>query len=355
MSLWTRKKKSTRPSQARPSSSYDSREAVSPGSPPFTQMSETDRGLGPSAGFGITVLTEESNHDAALDVVFVHGLMGNARTTWTHRASGTFWPRDLLPRDVPNVRVMTFGYPADIVNLLRPTSTSGVTNHAASLVGALEGIRMRTRTTDRPIFFVAHSMGGLVVQWALQHSNRSPEPHLKQIESCTRGIIFMGTPNYGSNLAAWAAFATNLARILDPNTKLVEVLKPESELLRTIQEGYHSLVRNRAATTSMSIVMTCFYEELKTNGLDVVNQDSARIQGYSCYPINANHSNMTKFSSSEDPGYTAVLTEILRCVRGVENSVRPTDRGKTILSTNMVTTFPPQLPPRPQIEPSMRG
>lgn len=49
----------------------------------------------------------------AVDIVFVHGLNGHWKRTWTHK-NGTFWPRDLLPYALPGARVFSYGYPSGI-------------------------------------------------------------------------------------------------------------------------------------------------------------------------------------------------------------------------------------------------
>ena len=43
-------------------------------------------------------------------IVFVHGLTGNRETTWTHKEAKVFWPQAFLARDLPNTRILTFGY-----------------------------------------------------------------------------------------------------------------------------------------------------------------------------------------------------------------------------------------------------
>ena len=62
--------------------------------------------------YGIKVLHNPPS--AVVDIVFVHGLTGNAYTTWLHGRS-IHGPRDLFSEDLANARIMTFGYDADVV------------------------------------------------------------------------------------------------------------------------------------------------------------------------------------------------------------------------------------------------
>jgi hypothetical protein len=51
---------------------------------------------------------EESN---PIDIIFVHGLGGSARGTWTHPDQKQFWPEWLFKLEqMQNVRLYTFGY-----------------------------------------------------------------------------------------------------------------------------------------------------------------------------------------------------------------------------------------------------
>ena len=82
----------------------------------------------------------------------------------TSRPSEVFWPRDLLPRRFPNFRIFTWGYDVDIDHAFSGTSTATVFQHAANLLSDLSDVRISSEAELRPLFFVAHSLGGIVVK-----------------------------------------------------------------------------------------------------------------------------------------------------------------------------------------------
>jgi protein SERAC1 len=100
-------------------------------------------------------------------ILFVHGLRGNRRDTWTHE-NKVFWPEEILPKDLPTARIMTFGYDADVVGITKTAGSNTLRDHGKSLANALAMRRARSNSTDRPLIFVAHSLGGLVVEQVRQ-------------------------------------------------------------------------------------------------------------------------------------------------------------------------------------------
>jgi hypothetical protein len=74
-------------------------------------------------------------------------LTGNRETTWTYRDS-IFWPQDLLPKESPNVRIMTFGYDADIVGALKTVGSNTLRDHGKSLANDLAMRRVRTHSVS---------------------------------------------------------------------------------------------------------------------------------------------------------------------------------------------------------------
>ena len=208
--------------------------------------------------------------DASIDIVFVHGLTGNAYNTWLHKDTNTHWPSALLKQDISDARVLSFGYDADIVGFWDPASNSRLSNHAEKLVGALVWKRERTNTETRRLLFVAHSLGGLVVEYALNHSRSARQIYLRQVESYTMGIVFLRVPHYGADIASWASLGTRMVNMLRrANKDIVEVLKPGSEMLRITEKAFRNNLSLRK-DEGREISITCFYEELPVIGVGEV-------------------------------------------------------------------------------------
>ena len=73
--------------------------AVPPANPPNLDH------LGKKDNYSIKVLYNPTS--AVIDIVFIHGLTGDAYTTWLHEKSGVYWPRDLLKNGIEDARIVT--------------------------------------------------------------------------------------------------------------------------------------------------------------------------------------------------------------------------------------------------------
>ena len=73
----------------------------------------------------------------------VHGLYGDAYKTWTAEKSQKSWLSDphLLPERLPNARILTWGYNADVTALLGDTSSDRILQHAQTLIAHLQADR----------------------------------------------------------------------------------------------------------------------------------------------------------------------------------------------------------------------
>ncbi|KAA6414319.1 MAG: hypothetical protein FRX48_02682 [Lasallia pustulata] len=211
--------------------------------------------------YGLAVLNEpEDGAEVVADIVFIHGLTGNRETTWTNLKPKIFWPRDLLPSTLPKARIITYGYDADVIGFMS-VSMNRIGHHAQDLVSKLADLRDTTNTSERPILFVAHSLGGLFCEDTLLLSKNSHESHLQRIVECTRGIAFMGTPHCGADKAKWGSVLAHLTyAIKTTNTSIVDILKPDSEVLARIQQEFAAMLQVRRDKGLPKMEITCFFE-----------------------------------------------------------------------------------------------
>ncbi|KAI0202388.1 hypothetical protein F4808DRAFT_458989 [Astrocystis sublimbata] len=195
----------------------------------------------------------------------------------------------------------------------RGISENSISDHASNLLSTLSCFR--SSAEFRPIIFIAHSLGGLVVMDALLSSRTSSEPHLRRILDCVRAILFLGTPHYGVALADTGRRLVGLVSLTaaKTNMKIVSVLQRDSEVLSRIQKGFHELLRSQQRDRTHALEITCCYEELPLIGNTVVvPRESAILRGYSAIGIHADHRGIARFASADDPGFISVLGELRR-------------------------------------------
>ena len=93
-------------------------------------------------------------------IVAIHGLGEHWENTWT-APNGRCWLRDFLPSELPGARIMSFGYNA---NSLSTKSVSDIDDIARMLLYDLKIDRQEEDEKQRPLVFIAHSLGGIVLK-----------------------------------------------------------------------------------------------------------------------------------------------------------------------------------------------
>lgn len=106
---------------------------------------------------------------------------------------------------------------------------------------------------------------------ALVIAEQNAEEHLRKIAECTCGVLFLGTPHHGSDLAEWADQLTRSVGLLaKTNKSIIKALRRDSEVLARIQDGFQNMVRRRDGTP-LPIEVTCCFEELEMPGVGLVS------------------------------------------------------------------------------------
>lgn len=181
------------------------------------------------------------------------------------------WPEQLLPDDLDctRSRIMTYGYDSNVHNLLSNASMATIRHHSDSLLHCLKTERSMCR--ERPLVFVAHSLGGLIVKDAVHKADNSID--YSDIGKHTKAILFFGTPHHGS---ADADFGGAVAKILAmvPGTKttnpyIVKQLQPSDISLQDLEDNFSTLAAKRRAENPIHIA--CFYEDVAIPRLKVLS------------------------------------------------------------------------------------
>ncbi len=258
---------------------------------------------------GLTILHEPESSPSA-DIVFVHGLGGTSRHTWSkNRDLQLFWPLEWLPYEpeLTSARIMTFGYNSHFSSVShRKENILNISDFAKDLLFSLkfatgEGER-RLDIGSVPIIFVAHSMGGLIVKKAFilgQH-----DEHYRDLIRAISGIVFLSTPHRGSNLADVLNTILSACIFAFSPKQYIAELSMNSPALQEINEQFRNL--------APSVSLISFFETLKTSigpSQVMVLQKDSSILGYPgeiSKPLDADHHDVCKYTSQQDPNYISV-------------------------------------------------
>ncbi|XXH05092.1 hypothetical protein Hte_011516 [Hypoxylon texense] len=279
--------------------------------------------------------------DAKVDICFVHGMTGDRDGTWTADGQIDPWPKVLLPPELSNARLLTFGYDAYVIKKAQP-SVNGLQDHANSLIVALAMDRAKAKANGRPLIFVAHSLGGLVCKEAILTSRHNVEQHLRDVFDSFKGIVFMGTPHEGSWRADWARIPVRtLSPFKSMNRTLLDLLQDGNKLLELSQTRFWSMMRE-LRESGHQVEATCFYEELgmPVAGI-IVSKASATVESYQAISIHSDHSGMVKFASKEDSGFQKVHWELERWTSGIRNQIKLDEKQLKFLK--IFSTIDPDL------------
>ncbi|UKZ69711.1 uncharacterized protein TrAtP1_010715 [Trichoderma atroviride] len=226
-------------------------------------------------------------------IIAVHGLGGNWLKTWEAN-DGAIWLRDRLPQLLAErniqARILSFGYNANFIFL---KAVNDIEIVAGELLSRIDNVRTTDEQKKTPIIFVAHSLGGLVVKAALNKA-WTENFHYQNIVDKAAGCVFLSVPHQGADLAKNAAtIVTALSG--HGNNKLVKAIMRSSEEWRKVGQEFVF----RTANISIATV----FETQKTNGMMVVDQESARLDLYGERTEGlprSDHGNICKFGDSPD-------------------------------------------------------
>ncbi|KAL2070583.1 hypothetical protein VTL71DRAFT_13609 [Oculimacula yallundae] len=276
---------------------------------------------------------ELKGYETSIDIIAIHGLNGHIEKTWTENDS--FWLRDFLPTALlEQARIFSYGYNSQIAF---SGTASRVDDYARSLLERIRAKRRAFHGDERPIIFICHSLGGIVLKKALIIAHEKSDRY-SSISRDTFGVMFMGTPHRGSDIAFWGKLFGTMADILTAGsirTQLLKDLQPKSSCLGDICLQF--------VERSQTLRIFTIYERLKIRGVPslVVDKDSAMLllPNETAVPIEADHRSMCRFSSEKSEKFQLVLDCLRELVEDALEQKQPhftSTRSSFVDSLNII-------------------
>ena len=257
--------------------------------------------------FKLHEIYKPSEKEALVDIVFVHGLSGDAFTSWqydTGEENKPFWP-EWLEEEFPSANVYSLAYPSSFFASFIDDGGMDLLERAKASLELLkaEGIG------NRPTIFMCHSLGGLIVKALLSKAEDLKSSENELFLKKTVGVVFFGTPHLGSPLANFVKMFPLLSSIASGNKPSVAAsnkttdLKKASRMLKELKEWFSS------NAIHYEVQVLTFYEKHKTNGIITVDETSSDpgVSGSTFTPVEANHSDMCKFKDRDNSTYKMVV------------------------------------------------
>lgn len=228
-----------------------------------------------------------------MDVIFVHGLTGDPKSTWVSEEKGEYWPTWLC-NDIPGVAVYALGYPAGIFEKwakkqmdLFERATNALEYMSAKGIG------------ERPIAFVAHSLGGILVKQIIRKSCDCDDEDWKRVCQETKLVVFLSTPHSGASLAS-------ALKVAFPHfaSKHMQLLSKDSGVLDDINSHYRVFANDKEDLRTV-----VYYEKYRTKGsVLVVSKESSNPGVAKAQPVPADkdHINICKPRDKDDLIYLGI-------------------------------------------------
>jgi hypothetical protein len=241
------------------------------------------------------------NDAAVLDIVFIHGITGDPKETWTN-ADGDFWPC-WLTGDLVGLCVHTAGYPSSVFakwakkEMTLHERASSLAEHMVS-----HGIG------KRPLIIICHSLGGLLAKEMLRACCEAQDEDWNALGDQLKLVVFFATPHKGAALAA--IVKALMPRMTSPS---IEALSNDTGFLTNLNNGYRDLAVKKGLTT------VAYYEKYRTKDAALVVSEESADPGCTKtrpIPVDADHITICKPAFKHAPAYLSVRRHIGKVLVG---------------------------------------
>ncbi|KAI1111016.1 hypothetical protein F5Y14DRAFT_454429 [Nemania sp. NC0429] len=300
---------------------------------------------------GLTPLYDPVSHHA--DCIAISGLASHPFGSWQPKGGfKTFmWIRDALPRSLPNIRPIIYGYDTALQG---STSFQSIFDLSLGLIQNLAANGWSSPLC-KPLVFLAHSLGGLVLkQTFVTLANKTPDaPILRS----TQGVVFFGVPNSGMEQSELLSVVKG-----QPNSGLVSDLSLHSPYTRQLDQQFIGisalqdtlLYWGYETKESPTVAWESNGALSRTGPLKILVTPDSATRGQhtwgevtdTIFPINEDHSSMVKFAE-DDPSLKIVVGKIARILSSQQPAHVPAVGESTLQPRTIVSNSAFLQGPRP--------
>ena len=238
--------------------------------------------------------------------------------------------KTMLPKEIPQARIMVFQYASQWFGEGAVIQT--IEAVAKKLIMELKDKRSE-ECENRPIIFIGHSLGGLVIEKAVIRAKVEGAPFLK-VFNAMAGCVFLGCPFTGSPSQMKAALASNVLALANMGkfTPFLKLLEEDNQQLVAMRDEFLNIVEQ----TKM---LTCNFYELQETNMNkfstasawlswtavsqlIAPEATATFPGKTNLALNTDHSGLNKFDSPNNGHWITVKNRIKEMANEAQKAIK---------------------------------
>ncbi|KAF2476744.1 uncharacterized protein BDR25DRAFT_209934, partial [Lindgomyces ingoldianus] len=241
---------------------------------------------------GLRVLREAPAEAAQIiDIIAIHGIGAHPDDSWCKNVGTAENPQwvnwlkeeNMLPAVAPNARIMRYGYQSQWFG--EGAMRQNASTVAQRLLLALR--RGREEYPYRPLVFITHCFGGLVVLKALVDA-RHDKKEWPGVFTSTTGLLFFGTPFRGAEGMSQMEMLDAAQREYQEDEvqpEILKILEPGNEFLQELVDQF-----GKTRSEANKATVACFFELKTTNVGRIVGKVDRTVNSERCFtPHEANY------------------------------------------------------------------
>ncbi|KAH6954701.1 hypothetical protein DER45DRAFT_314694 [Fusarium avenaceum] len=249
-----------------------------------------------------------------VEIFAIHGLGSNPSSAWRYGGNGSqvYWLTDLLPKQkgLENIKIIMLNHQT------RWDSHSPEIDFDVFAKMMLDDIE-HLHQKNRPIIFIAHSFGGLLLKKSLVLATTRS----KHILQMTKGIYFLGVPHHGTKASFPASLLACTAYWRGSSTTMLEYMSESNPAVAALDKEFYEAYARPSQIRDYNAPYVCNFLEMRPERLGrlslnpTVNIKSGTLHYAEDLLLDTDHRGLNKFQSPNDPNFEKFLRHFYHALR----------------------------------------